>query len=243
MSVQYHDASTENCTVSCVFRSANKTNLCLGVLSCSVFRTFLPLSSALWSANVRCRFGSSRDPSTQLEFPLHLPSRQLHQASFRIRFLFAVYIEWPLLLVALSSSVGHLVVLDIVRSLWWNMGFQLGRSQPLAGLAGKHSRGRTFFSQTSYLPKVRGKRETGVATPLPPCLGSQAWSLGVIHLAGNRNRMTKMQSWRTAQRLIRPRSTRRSKRTTNCGKFSRTCQRNKGHLSTVTVSVENAIGE
>ena len=85
----------------------------------------------------------------------------------KVRFLFAVYIARPLLLVALSSSVGNLVVLDLVGSLGWNMGIQLGRSQPRAGL-----------SQTSYLPKVRGKRETGVATPLPPCLGNQAWSLG-----------------------------------------------------------------
>ena len=74
----------------------------------------------------RRHFGSSRDPSTRLEFPLHLPSRQLHQDSFRVRFLFAVYIAWPLLLVALSSSVGNLVVLDLVRSLWWNMGTKLG---------------------------------------------------------------------------------------------------------------------
>ena len=64
-----------------------------------------------------------------------------------------VYIAWFLLLVALSSSVGNLVVLDLVRYLWWNMGIQLGGSQPRAGLAGKHSRDRTSLSQTSYLPK------------------------------------------------------------------------------------------
>ena len=100
-------------------------------------------------------------------------------------------LAWPLLLVALSSIVGNLDVLDLVRSLWWNMGRQLGRSQPRAGLVGKHSRDRTSLSQTSYLPKVRGKRETGVGTPLPAChaaaetslpqcLVNQAWSLGVI---------------------------------------------------------------
>ena len=113
------------------------------------------------------------------------------------------------------------------------MGIQLQRSQPRAGFLGKNSRDRTSLSQTSYLPKVRGKRETGVATPLPSCLtavetplpsclGNQAWSLGVIHLASNRSRMAKMQSWRTAQRLIKPRSTRRSRQTKNIGKFSRT---------------------
>ena len=45
-----------------------------------------------------------------------------------------------------------------------------------------------------------------------------------------------MQSWKTAQKPIRPRSTRRSRRTTNCGKFSRTWQRNTGRVSAVTVS-------
>ena len=145
---------------------------------------------------VRCHFGSSPVPSTRLEFLLHLPSRQPHQDSFRVRFLFAVYIAWPLLLGAPSSSVGNLVVLDLVRSLWWNMDIQLGRSQPRTGLVGTHSGDRTSLSQTSCLPKVRGKREAGVETPLPachapvemflpPCLGNQAWSLGVIHHASN----------------------------------------------------------
>ena len=72
--------------------------------------------------------------------------------------MFAAYIAWPLLLVALSSSVGNLVVLDLVRSLWWNMGFQLERCQPRAGLVGKRSRGRTSLSQTSHLPKVKRKK-------------------------------------------------------------------------------------
>ena len=94
---------------------------------------------------------------------------------------------------------------------------------------------------------MRGKRETGVETLLPachaavetflpPCLENQAWSLGVMHHANNRKRTVKMQSWRTAQKPIRPRSTRRSRQTTNCGKFSRTCQRNTGHSSAVTGS-------
>ena len=108
-------------------------------------------------------------------------------------------------------------------------------------------RPNTSLSQTSCLPKVRGKRETGVENPLPachatvetflpPCLGNHAWSLGVTHHANNRKRTAKMRSWRTAQKPIRPRSTRRSRQTTICGKFSRTCQRNTRHSSTVTVS-------
>ena len=121
-------------------------------------------------------------------------------------------------------------MLDLVRSLWWNMGIQLGRSQPRAGLVGKHSRDRTSLSHTPYLPKMRGKRETGVEIPLPachaavetflqPCLENQVWSLGVIHHASNQKRTVKMQSRRTAQKPIRPRSTKRSKQTTNCLKI------------------------
>ena len=127
------------------------------------------------------------------------------------------------------------------------MGTQLGRSQPRAGLVGKHSRDRTSLSQTSYLAIMRGKGKqeskllSRYVTPqskrfLPPCLENQAWSLGVIHHANNRKRTVNMQSWRTAQKPVRPRSTTRSRQTTNCGKFSRTCHRNTGHISTVTVS-------
>ena len=103
---------------------------------------------------VRCRFGSSRDPSPRLEFPLHLPSRQPHQDSIRVRFLFAVYIAWPLLLVALSSSVGNLVVPDRVRSLWWNMDTKLGGSQLRAEPVGRLSRGRTSHWQISSPSRV-----------------------------------------------------------------------------------------
>ena len=95
-------------------------------------RKFWPSQEA--QSVFRSHFGSSRDPSPRLELPLHLPSRQPHQDSFRVRFLFAVHIAWLLLLVALSSSVGNLVVLDLVRYRWWNMGKQLGRSQSRAGL-------------------------------------------------------------------------------------------------------------
>ena len=92
----------------------------------------------------------------------------------------ALCIAWLLLLVAISSSVGNLVVLDLDRYLWWSMGVQLGRSQPRAGLAGKHSRDRTSLFQTSYLPKMEGKRKTtphpachaAVETSLPLCLDS-----------------------------------------------------------------------
>ena len=69
-------------------------------------------------------------------------------------------------------------------------GFSAGKKPATCRICGK------TFSHTAYLPNVRGKRETGVETPLPachaavetflpPCLGNQAWSLGVIHHANN----------------------------------------------------------
>ena len=86
------------------------------------------------------------------------------------------------------------------------------------------SRDRASLCRASYLPKMNGKRGTGVETPLPAChaavetslplcLVNQVWSLGVIHHASNQKRTVKMQSWRTAQKPIRPRSTRRSRQT------------------------------
>ena len=105
-------------------------------------------TSAQLDLKIRSRSGSSLDPSSRLEFPLHLPSRQPHQDSFRVRCLFAVCIAWPLLLVALSSSVGNLVVPDGVRSLWWNMDTKLGGGQLRAEPVGRLSRARTSHSQT-----------------------------------------------------------------------------------------------
>ena len=72
-----------------------------------------------------------------------------------------MYIAWPLLLVALSSSEGNLVVLDLVRSLWWNMGTELGGAEPV----GRLSRARTSL-------------ESRVESPLLPDLKSQVYCLG-----------------------------------------------------------------
>ena len=82
-------------------------------------------------------FGSSWGPSPRLEFPLHLPSRQLHQDSFRVRFLFAVLIAWPLLLVALSSSVGNLVVLESCPLPVVANGYTAGRKPATCRTCGK----------------------------------------------------------------------------------------------------------
>ena len=49
--------------------------------------------------------------------------------------------------VALSSSVGNLVVPDRVRSLWWNVDTKLGESQLRAEPVGRLSRARTSHCQ------------------------------------------------------------------------------------------------
>ena len=201
--------------------------------------------SHIGCAVVRSHFGSSRDPSPRLEFPLHLASRQPHQDSFRVRFLFAVYIAWPLLLVALSSSVGNLVVPDRVRSQWWNMDTKLGGSQLRA--EGRLFRGRTSHWQISSPSRVIRRRETTVGTSLlsrldaaetrhVPCLDGQVLFPGVTHRAIKWYQKVRMQSWRIARSLIRLRLTRRSEQMTNCVEFSRTCQMNTSRSSTVTVS-------
>ena len=72
-------------------------------------------------------------------------------------------------------------------------GIQLG-GQPLAGLVGKHSRDRTSLSQTSHLPKVRGKRETGVETP-PPGMSRRSRNVSPAM-----SRKSSMVSWSDAPR-------------------------------------------
>ena len=52
-------------------------------------------------------------------------------------FCLLCFIAWPLLLVALSSSVGNLVVLDLVRSLWWIMGYTAGKNPATCRTCGK----------------------------------------------------------------------------------------------------------
>ena len=51
-------------------------------------------------------------------------------------------------------------------------GCTAGTEPDTCAICGKLFRDRTSLSQTSYLPKVRGNRETGVATPLPPCVAA-----------------------------------------------------------------------
>ena len=158
-----------------------------------------------------------------------------------------MYIAWPLLLVALSSSVGNLVVPDRVRSLWWNMDTKLGGSQLRAEPVGRLSRGRTSHWQISSPSRVIRRKETSVGTsllsrldaaetPHLPYLDGQVLFPGVTHRAIKRYQKVRMQSWRTARNLIRLRLTRRSEQMTNCVKFSRTCQMSTNRSSTVTVS-------
>ena len=68
-------------------------------------------------------------------------------------------------------------------------GYTAGKKPARCEIYGKNSRVLTSRSQTPRLSKVKGLRETAVEIPLPPCLGNQAWSLGVIHRASNWKRM------------------------------------------------------
>ena len=144
------------------------------------------------------------------ECPLHLPSRQPHQDSSRARFLFAVHVAWPLLLDAQSSCVERLVVLVRVRSLWWNVGTQLGRSQPCAGLVGRLSRSLTALCAISHPPEVISKRGTAVEMPLLPSLNVPAGFLGVTRRVNSRHQAVKTQLWRIARSLTKLRFIRRS---------------------------------
>ena len=94
----------------------------------------------------------------------------------------AKYIARTLLLVAQSSSVERLVVRVRVRSLWWNMGTLLGRSQPRAGLVEIRSCSPTSPCPIAYPPEVTRRRETAVEMPLLPCLDVPAGFLELICL-------------------------------------------------------------
>ena len=113
---------------------------------------------------VRSHFGSSRDPSPRLEFPLHLPSRQPHQDSFRVRFFVCCVHRMAPVACRPTTSVGNLVVPDRVRSLWWNMDTKLGGSQLRAEPVGRLYRGRTSHWQISFPSRVIRRKETSVGT-------------------------------------------------------------------------------
>ena len=167
--------------------------------------------------------------------------------SFRVRIFFAVYIAWSPIACRLVIKCGKSGCTGSCPLSVVEYGYAAGKKPATCRTCGK-TFPRPNVTLLDFLPaKSERKSETGVETPLlachaavetslPLCLVNQMWSLGVIHLASNRKRTVKMQSWKTVQKPIRPRSTRRSRRTTSCGKFSRTCQRNTGRLSTVTVS-------
>ena len=89
--------------------------------------------------------------------------------------LFGVYIAWLLLLVAQSWSEGKLAAPVPVRSQWWNMGTQLGRSQPRAGLVRRLSRALTSLCPTSCLSKRMGKRSTSVKSATPAMSRRSTW--------------------------------------------------------------------
>ena len=76
------------------------------------------------------------------------------------------YIARNLLLAVQSSSVKRRGALGLVLSLRLNMGTQMGKSQPRARLAGKHTCDRTSLSQILRL-------------------GNQVWSLGAVYRESN----------------------------------------------------------
>ena len=204
----------------------------------------VPSSSRMWSVAILAHVGIQA-PGLSFRCICHLGNPI--KTRFESGFCFAVYIARPLLLVALSSSAGNLVVPDRVRSLWWNMDTKQGGSQLRAEPVGRLPRARTSLCQTLSPSKVIRRRGTTVGmsllprldaaeTPHLPCLDGQVLFPGVTHRAIKQYQKVRMQSRRTARSLIRLRSTRRSEQTTNCVKFSRACQMNTNRSSTVTVS-------
>ena len=140
---------------------------------------------------------------TQKDGTLSIPRRNAYNETW--------FSAWPLLLVALSSSVEILVVLVRVCSPWWNMSTKLGRSQLHVGPVGRLSRVRTSLCQTSHPSKVIRRRETAVEMSLPPHLdaaetphlpglGGQVWFPGATHRAIKRHQKVWMQSWWTAEK-------------------------------------------
>ena len=97
------------------------------------------------------------------------------------------YSAWSLLLAAKSSCVVFLVVLGLVRYLWWKMGTKLGRSQLHVKLVGRFFSARALLCQTPHLP----------------CLDGRVWFPGTTHRAIKPYQKVWMQSWRTARSLIR----------------------------------------
>ena len=73
----------------------------------------------------------------RLEFPLHLPSRQPHQDSLRVRFLFAVYIAWPLLRVDHVVHFGKFGVHWCVPASSGEKGYQAGKKPATCRSCGK----------------------------------------------------------------------------------------------------------
>ena len=112
--------------------------------------------------------------------------------------------------------------------------------------AGKKPANCKTCGKTSPIPDVTlsdflparndmGKRKSS-QNASPAMSQRSVWFLGVTRRVNSRTQVAKTQSWRSARSLSNPRSTRKSKRTTNCAKFSRTCRRNTECSSTVTVS-------
>ena len=125
-------------------------------------------------------------------------------------------------------------------------GYKAGRKPATCRACGK-TFPRPNVTLSDFFPVKSDKKEIIVGTsllsrldaaetPHLPCLDGQVLFPGVTHRAIKRYQKVRMQSWRTAWSLIWLWSTGRSEQTTNCVKFSRTCQMNTNCSSTVTVS-------
>ena len=88
-----------------------------------------------------------------------------------------------------------LVVLGLVRSLWWNIDTKLGGSQPHVRTVGRFPRARTVGTH------LLSRLDAAETLHLPRLVG-QVWFPGATHRATKRCPKVWRPSWRTARNLI-----------------------------------------
>ena len=133
---------------------------------------------------------------------------------------FCLLCSWPLLLVALSSSVGNLVVLDIYCPLSVvEYGFTAGKKPATCRTCGK-TFPRPNVTLSDFLPaKSERKKENRSRNSSPGMSRRSRNVFPAVSRASIQKRTVKIQSLKTAPKLIRPRSTRRSRQTTKLWKI------------------------
>ena len=155
----------------------------------------------------------------RLEFPLHLPSRQPHQDSFRVSFLPCTS-HGPCCL-STNHQCGKSGCTGSCPLCVVEFGYTAGKKPATCRICGK-----TFPSPNVTLsdspPARRENKWRNSSQNASPAI---SWSVN------SRHQVVKIQSWRIARSLTNARSVGRSKRTTNCEKISRACRRNTGTQS------------